>query len=92
MDEFRSAGLEDFGGPPKSTAEETNKAVSPSTPERAAVGVEGAVDSLTRSGASGWAWLPANPDLALHVIALLDGRVITVLYQGSVFRSQKIQN
>ncbi len=38
--------------------------------------VEGAIDSLTRWGATGWAWMPGAPERAVEVEAVLDGRVI----------------
>ncbi len=38
--------------------------------------VEGHVDSLTRSVASGWAWQPARPDDTVEIEAVLDGRVV----------------
>jgi glycosyltransferase involved in cell wall biosynthesis len=38
--------------------------------------IQGAVDSLTRWGATGWAWMPAAPDQAVPIDAVLDGKVI----------------
>ena len=38
--------------------------------------VEGYVDSVTRQGASGWAWVPSFPGAAVQVEAVLKGRVI----------------
>jgi glycosyltransferase involved in cell wall biosynthesis len=38
--------------------------------------VEGHVDSLTSRGASGWAWMPSAPNLAVPIEAVLDGKVI----------------
>ncbi len=38
--------------------------------------VEGYIDSLTRLGASGWAWMPTEPERALEVEAVSDGKVI----------------
>ena len=38
--------------------------------------VEGYVDSVTRQGASGWAWVPSFPGAAIWVEAVLKGRVI----------------
>lgn len=38
--------------------------------------IEGSVDWLDRSGASGWVWSPSDPDVNLMVEARLEGRVI----------------
>jgi hypothetical protein len=38
--------------------------------------VEGSVDSLTPWGATGWAWVPAAPDEALEIEAVLNGKII----------------
>jgi glycosyltransferase involved in cell wall biosynthesis len=38
--------------------------------------VEGYIDSLTRLGASGWAWAPSEPDRELEIEAVSDGKVI----------------
>jgi hypothetical protein len=37
---------------------------------------EGHVDSLTRRGARGWAWLPSAPNTTVEVEAVFDGRVV----------------
>lgn len=50
---------------------------TPSPETTAASGnIEGAVDSVTRWGASGWAWLSAAPDQAVSIEAVMDGRVV----------------
>ena len=38
--------------------------------------IEGFVDTLTRSGATGWAWKPFSPQAAVEIEALREGRVI----------------
>ena len=38
--------------------------------------IEGAIDSLTSWGATGWAWVPASPEEEVEIEAVLDGRVI----------------
>jgi glycosyltransferase involved in cell wall biosynthesis len=38
--------------------------------------VQGAVDTLTHWGATGWAWMPGTPDAAVSIEAVLDGEVI----------------
>jgi glycosyltransferase involved in cell wall biosynthesis len=52
----------DIAPPPETTAASGN--------------IEGAVDSVTRWGASGWGWLPAAPDHAVTIEAVLDGRIV----------------
>ena len=57
------------------------------SPENAAAGslatfkgapdqIQGAVDSVTRWGATGWAWIPGAPDQTLHIEAVLEGKII----------------
>lgn len=38
--------------------------------------IQGAVDSLTNWGATGWAWIPAAPDQVVPIEAVLEGKVI----------------
>jgi hypothetical protein len=38
--------------------------------------VTGYVESVSRRGARGWAWSPADPDAVLQIEAIFDGRVI----------------
>lgn len=40
------------------------------------IAIEGAIDSLTHWGATGWAWMPGAPDQVIEIEAVLDGRII----------------
>jgi glycosyltransferase involved in cell wall biosynthesis len=51
-------------------------ASSAATSKGAANQIQGAVDSLTRWGATGWAWMPGSPERALHIEAVFEGDVI----------------
>jgi lipopolysaccharide biosynthesis glycosyltransferase/tetratricopeptide (TPR) repeat protein len=69
-----------FDEPIESGATPTFHAVGPNgrslLPGSKWASVAGHVDRLTHSNAMGWAWMPAEPDRALTVEAVLDGVVI----------------
>jgi glycosyltransferase involved in cell wall biosynthesis len=56
-------------------ADQTTTTTSASAPA-ARPAIEGFVDLLTRSGASGWAWMPASPETTVEIEALREGVVI----------------
>ena len=71
---LRSPGKSILG---ESEAAFTIRTDSTPSPQTAASGnIEGAVDSITRWGASGWAWLSAAPEQAVNIEAVLDGRIV----------------
>jgi glycosyltransferase involved in cell wall biosynthesis len=61
-------------------SEPTLRAIGPigsmTLSERKVSAIEGHIDSLTPSGAVGWAWMPGAPETPVSIEALLDGKVI----------------
>ena len=72
---LRSPGRSILGESEATITKRTDSTPLPQTTAASGI-IEGAVDSVTRWGASGWAWLSAAPEQAVAIEAVLDGRIV----------------